>query len=83
MVNINDDSDDRNYYKTLTGQDYNYKIGKQDLAFGQQVHYHTDPSQRGDIWDTPGLEAIWVGRSHIISAGHIIVPIEWDPDTNI
>ena len=83
MVNINDDSDGRNYYKTLTGQDYNYKIGKQDLAFGQQVYYHTDPSQRGDTWDTPGLEAIWVGRSHIISAGHIIVPIEWDPDTNI
>ena len=83
MININYDSDDRNYYKALTGQDSNYKIGKQDLAFGQQVYYHTDPAQRGDTWDTPGLEAIWVGRSNIISAGHIIVPIEWDPDTNI
>ena len=29
------------------------------------------------------MEAIWVGRSDIISDGHIIVPIEWDPDTNI
>ena len=83
MVNINDDSDGRNYYKALTGKDYNYKIGKHDLAFGQQVYYHTDPAQRGDAWDTPGQEAIWVGRSDVISEGHIIVPIEWDSDSKI
>ena len=83
MVNINDDSDGRNYYKALTGKDYNYKIGKQDLAFGQQVYYHTDSAQRGDAWETPGQEAIWVGRSDIISDGHIIVPIEWDSDSKM
>ena len=83
MNNINDDSTGRNYYKTLTGKQYNYNIGKQDLAFGQQVYYHKDKAQMGDNWDTPGTEGIWVGRSSEVSGGHIIVPIEWDPNTNL
>ena len=70
MNNINDDSTGRNYYKTLTGKQYNYNIGKQDLAFGQQVYYHKDKAQMGDNWDTPGTEGIWVGRSSEVSGGH-------------
>ena len=83
MNNINDDSTGRNYYKTLTGKQYDYNIGKQDLAFGQQIYYHKDKEQMGDNWDTPGTEGIWVGRSSEVSGGHIIVPIEWDPNTNL
>ena len=83
MNNINDDSSGRNYYETLTGQRYKYNIGKDDLAFGQQIYYHRDPEQMSDKWDTPGDEGIWVGRSDEVSGGHIIVPIEWDPNTNI
>ena len=83
MNNINDDSKGKNYYETLTGQRYKYNIGRDDLAFGQQVYYHKHKEQIGDNWDTSGDEGIWVGRSDEVSGGHIIVPIEWDPNTNI
>ena len=53
------------------------------MAFGQQVYYHKHKEQIGDNWDTSGNEGIWVGRSDEVSEGHIIVPIEWDPNTNI
>ena len=82
-VNNNDDSSGRNYYKNLTGKEYEYDIGRRDLSFGQQVFYHLDKAQRHEEWATNGREAVWVGRSDRITNGHVIVPIEWDPDTKI
>ena len=52
-------------------------------AFGQQVFYHLDKAQLDQEWSTNGREAIWVGRSDQISQGHIVVPIEWDPNTRL
>ena len=84
LKQMQNDSSGRNYYETLTGQRYKYNIGKDDLAFGQQIlYYHIDPEQMSDKWDTPGDEGIGVGRSDEVSGGHIIVPIEWDPNTNV
>ena len=82
-VNNNDDSSGRNYYKNLTNKEYIYDIGGRDLSFGQQVFYYLDKAQRHDEWGTSGKEAVWVGRSDKITDGHIVVPIEWDPDTKI
>ena len=79
-INKNDDTMGRNYYKSLTGKEYVYDIGGRDLSFGQQVFYHLDKAQLDEEWATNGKEAIWVGRSDQISQGHIIVPIEWDPN---
>ena len=82
-VNTNDDSSGRNYYRNLTDKEYEYDIGGKDLSFGQQVFYHLDKAQRHEEWGTNGKEAVWVGRSDRITNGHIVVPIEWDPDTKI
>ena len=46
----NPDTDGRNYHELLTGVEYKYNIGVNDLSFGQQVFYHTDPVQRPDDW---------------------------------
>ena len=82
-INYNEDTTGRNYHKNLTGKEYSYDIGGRDLSFGQQVFYHLDKAQLDEEWTTNGKEAIWVGRSDQISQGHILVPIEWDPNTKI
>ena len=68
----------------LTNKEYVYDIGGRDLSFGQQGFYHLDKAQLDEEWTNNGKEAIWVGRSdQIISQGHIVVPIEWDPSSKI
>ena len=76
MVNKSIWSDGTSPHTSRVGE--GYQLSDDDHVFGAKV-IHWVPKEKRDLkWVTPGQEGIWVGRSQVVTGGHLVVPIKWD-----
>ena len=51
--------------------------------FGAYTRYWIPKEHRNSKVEAPGKLGIWVGRSRVTPDAHVVVPIEWDPSSNM
>ena len=49
--------------------------------FGCKVFYHTQKHSRSDAFDAKARLGVWVGITHEVPGGHLVIPISWDIKT--
>ena len=72
MVNQNPWSDGISPYSRRVGKDYEWQ--QTDHVFGAHCLYWTKKEHRESKWQSPGTQAIWVGKSDTTPGAHLVIP---------